>query len=368
LIGDDDVSDIFAVDGDIESCAVRRAVCRYALILFEDAEIDHQRAVLPTATLRLIDDAGDAFAGGGAEFFRGEKDSFIFCGGFDDCRCQRMFAGALEAGGEAKKLGIVAQSLGVATRRGLPSVSVPVLSTTRVSTFSRISRASAFLMSTPARAPRPTPTMMAIGVARPKAQGQAMMRTATAFTRACAKRGCGPRKSHAMKVITAAATTGGHEPFRYAVGEALDGSAAALGLADELHDAGQQRFAADAFGAHDEGAGAVDGGADDFAVGRFFDRHGFAGDHGLVDRSCWPSSTTPSTGTFSPGRTRRRSPGFDLLERNHLSRRPSGLSRRAVRGLRSSRARMAALVRLRARSSMTWPSRTRVVMAAAASK
>ncbi len=44
-----------------------------------------------------------------------------------------------------------------ATTRGLPSVSVPVLSTTKVSTFSKRSRASAFLMRTPAPAPLPTP-------------------------------------------------------------------------------------------------------------------------------------------------------------------------------------------------------------------
>ena len=54
---------------------------------------------------------------------------------------------------------------------GLPSVSVPVLSTTSVSTFSMRSSASAFLISTPACAPRPTPTMIDIGVARPSAHG-----------------------------------------------------------------------------------------------------------------------------------------------------------------------------------------------------
>jgi hypothetical protein len=99
-----------------------------------------------------------------------------------------------------------------------------------------------------------------------------------------------------------------------------------------------------------------------------------------------PSSTTPSTGIFSPGRTRRRSPGctcssgmsfsFSVTSPSVTS--PaiapppvallSATSRRAVLGLRSSRARMAALVRLRARSSMTCPSRTSVVIAAAASK
>ena len=63
---------------------------------------------------------------------------------------------------------------------GLPSVNVPVLSTTSVSTFSMRSSAAAFLMSTPAEAPLPTPTMTAIGVARPSAHGQAMISTETA--------------------------------------------------------------------------------------------------------------------------------------------------------------------------------------------
>jgi hypothetical protein len=67
---------------------------------------------------------------------------------------------------------------------GLPSVSVPVLSTTRVSTFRRTSIASASRNSTPEVAPFPVATMMDMGVASPRAQGQAMMRTATALTMA----------------------------------------------------------------------------------------------------------------------------------------------------------------------------------------
>lgn len=70
------------------------------------------------------------------------------------------------------------------TSRGLPSVSVPVLSTTSVSIFSITSRASAFLMRMPDWAPRPTPTMMDIGVASPSAHGHAMISTATALTMA----------------------------------------------------------------------------------------------------------------------------------------------------------------------------------------
>ena len=59
-------------------------------------------------------------------------------------------------------------------------------------------------MRMPRSAPRPVATMMAVGVARPRAHGQAMIRTATAFTMAVAK---GAKKSQAAKVIAAAAST-----------------------------------------------------------------------------------------------------------------------------------------------------------------
>ena len=67
------------------------------------------------------------------------------------------------------------------TTRGFPSVRVPVLSTTIVSTFRSVSSALASLKSTPIVAPRPIPTMIDIGVASPSAQGHATMRTATAL-------------------------------------------------------------------------------------------------------------------------------------------------------------------------------------------
>ena len=81
-----------------------------------------------------------------------------------------------------------------------------------------------------------------------------------------------------------------------------------------------------------------------------------------------PSSTTPSTGIFSPGRTRRRSPDLDLGERHFLSL-PSASTRRAVFGASASSCadRLAGLRRC-ARSSSTWPSSTSVTITAAASK
>ena len=62
---------------------------------------------------------------------------------------------------------------------------VPVLSNTTVCTRPVSSREAAVLNSRPFFAPRPLPTMMATGVARPKAQGQLM--TSTEIPRAKAK-------------------------------------------------------------------------------------------------------------------------------------------------------------------------------------
>ena len=61
-----------------------------------------------------------------------------------------------------------------------PSVSVPVLSNTTVVMRRVRSSTSTDLMRIPSWAPRPVPTMIAIGVANPSAHGQAMISTATA--------------------------------------------------------------------------------------------------------------------------------------------------------------------------------------------
>ncbi len=67
---------------------------------------------------------------------------------------------------------------------GLPSVMVPVLSSTTVSSLCAVSSALPSRMSTPFSAPLPVPTMMAVGVARPRAQGHAMTSTATKLSSA----------------------------------------------------------------------------------------------------------------------------------------------------------------------------------------
>ena len=92
---------------------------------------------------------------------------------------------------------------------GRPSVRVPVLSTTRVSTVLSSSLAAASLNNTPNAAPRPVATMIDIGVANPRAHGQAMINTATALSNAMVPLGPGPNIIHTAKVRPAMAITAG---------------------------------------------------------------------------------------------------------------------------------------------------------------
>ena len=68
----------------------------------------------------------------------------------------------------------------------MPVVIVPVLSITMVVIFWVCSSTSGPLISNPIWAPRPVPTSRAVGVASPKAQGQAIISTATAAVNASA--------------------------------------------------------------------------------------------------------------------------------------------------------------------------------------
>ena len=79
-----------------------------------------------------------------------------------------------------------------------------------------------------------------------------------------------------------------------------------------------------------------------------------------------PSTTLPSTGIFSPGRTRNRSP-TRTSERGISFSTPFSI-RKAMAGASASSCRMAWLVCPMARSCITSPTDTRVTMMAAASK
>jgi len=75
-----------------------------------------------------------------------------------------------------------------------------------------------------------------------------MIKTATAFTMACAKRGSGPKATHAMNVTIAIAITAGTNQPAYSIRQPLDWGSRALRLADHLHDLRQHGLAANALG------------------------------------------------------------------------------------------------------------------------
>ena len=249
---------------------------------------------------------------------------------------------------------------------GLPSVRVPVLSTTRVSSFSISSSASALRTSTPAWAPRPVPTMIDIGVASPNAQGQAMISTATALTSPKPIAGGGPHNDQAMKANTATASTAGtNQP---------DTTSASrwIGARERCAAATIATMRASTVSLPTRSARitklpvvltvapvTLSPGA--FSAG--------SGSPVSIDSSTAlrPSKTLPSTGTFSPGRTRSRWPGRTASSGMSASL-PSSWIIRACFGARSSRARIAPPVCARARNSSIWPSNTSVTMTAAASK
>ena len=78
-----------------------------------------------------------------------------------------------------------------------------------MSTLCAISRASAFFIKIPFSAPLPVPTIIAVGVAKPIAQGQAIIKTPIKFNKAKLKAGLGPKKYHIKNVIKAITTTTG---------------------------------------------------------------------------------------------------------------------------------------------------------------
>src|SRR5581483_8413539 len=144
-----------------------------------------------------------------------------------------------------------------ATTTMRPSVIVPVLSRTTVSTAWAASRTSPPLMRTPRPAPRPVPTRRAAGVAKERPGGE----------------GQGGHGHHRRD-----------EPAGEPVGEALDGRLAALGLLHQPDDPGQDGVAAHRRGPHVERPVAVEGGAGDPVAGGFLHRERLAGEHRLVGR------------------------------------------------------------------------------------
>ena len=88
-------------------------------------------------------------------------------------------------------------------------MSVPVLSSATTSTRWAVSSVSALRISAPNSAPLPVAAIIAVGVAKPIAHGQAMISTATAASAALAYDGAGPNASQKANTAIDTAITAG---------------------------------------------------------------------------------------------------------------------------------------------------------------
>ena len=144
------------------------------VVLLEEARVSGK-------DLRAGDGRFQPHAGLGLKCIDGQEREPALLSGAEDGARQRMLGALLCRCGELSSRSSDHPAAGAtATTLGLPSVSVPVLSSRTVSTWASLSSASPPLNRTPSCAPRPMATVKAAGTARPIAQGQAITSTAMA--------------------------------------------------------------------------------------------------------------------------------------------------------------------------------------------
>ncbi len=244
-----------------------------------------------------------------------------------------------------------------------PVVTVPVLSRTTVSIRRVDSRTSGPLIRMPSWAPRPVPTRSAVGVARPRAQGQAMIRTATAAVNAAV--GSSVASSHPTRVPSATRSTTGtktaetRSASRCTAALPLCASSTSRAIRASCVSA-PTRVASTTSRPETltqppvtEEPGATSRGSDS-PVSR---------EASTADA---PSVTVPSVAIFSPGRTTRRSPARSAATGTRTS--VPSLRTAASLAPSSIRARSAAPAFRLARASRYRPSRMKVTTPAATSR
>ncbi|OQA64374.1 MAG: hypothetical protein BWY37_02068 [Firmicutes bacterium ADurb.Bin262] len=114
---------------------------------------------------------------------------------------------SIEAAARSSSRGSTPGDGAMSVTTGLPSVTVPVLSSTTVSSACALSSASAEAMRMPLDAPFPVPTIRATGVAKPRAQGQEMTSTDIPMDRA--KENGSPSSSQTAAATAAVTRTTG---------------------------------------------------------------------------------------------------------------------------------------------------------------
>ncbi len=243
---------------------------------------------------------------------------------------------------------------------------VPVLSSTTAVSRRAVSRASPLPIRMPSSAALPVPTITAVGVARPRAHGQAMIRTATVVPIARTSRSLsGPNVIQATNVASAARSTAG-------TNHAETRSASRCMGALEPCASSTSRTIWDSVLSAPTAVARTTSVPVRFRVAPMAVSPGPLSTGTLspvsIDSSTLeaPSVTMPSTGSCSPGRTRTRSPTTTCSTGTSCSSPPR--STRAVAGARPTRALTEAAVRFLARSSSQRPISTSATTTSAVSK
>ncbi len=227
------------------------------------------------------------------------------------------------------------------------------------------SRAAPPRTSTPASAPLPVPTMIAVGVARPMAHGQAMITTPMNAVRARVRRGSGPATNQATKARAATSSTAGTKI------SAIRSTVAWMGALEPCARWTRATMLASAVSLPTRVARMTN----EPVVARVAPMTssptvlatGIGSPVSIASSTAdAPSTTTPSTGTFSPGRTRSRSPTTMSAMATSVSTSPR--TSVAVLAWSPTRRRMAPVVWPLARCSSHRPTRIRPMMMAEESK
>ncbi|CFE47818.1 Uncharacterised protein [Mycobacterium tuberculosis] len=179
------------------------------------------------------------------------------------------------------------------------------MSNTTVSIFFDASSTSPPLTRIPSSAPRPVPTMMAVGVARPNAHGHAMISTATAAV--IPATGLAAISVHPAKVATATPMTAGTNTAETRSASRCTGalSPCACSTSRTICASAVSAPTAVARTVNSPSRLTVAPATRSPAVFSTGTDSPVSIDSSTAAR---PSVTSPSTGIFSPGRTRTRSP------------------------------------------------------------
>ncbi len=245
-----------------------------------------------------------------------------------------------------------------------PVVTVPVLSSSTVSTRRVDSSTSGPLISSPSCAPRPLPTISAVGVARPSAHGQAMISTATAVVNANAV--LSPVPSQKPSVAAASTKTTGTNTAETRSASRWTGALPAWASdtsraiwPSAVSDPTRVARTTSRPPAFTVAPTTSSPGPTSTGTGSPVSR--------LLSRAELPCSTTPSVATFWPGRTRKRMPTASSAIGIRRAA-PSSSSTSTSFAPSSSSAVSAAPARRLARASSQRPARISVVTTAAVSR